>query len=101
MYNDFTLCKVGAKCIFVLFQTCFAYFRGQNVKCLINIKEFLRKMRSKWFFRDKPTKHSSARLSFRVKPNWKTPNRRPAIEMFLSKLEKRSSLCVAWYVSRS
>ena len=64
-----------------LFQTFLPYFRGQNVKCLINIKEFIRKMRPKWFFCDEPTKHFSARPSFCVKPNWKTFNKCPTISV--------------------
>ena len=57
------------------------------------LKEFIGKMGLKWFFRDKPAKNSSERLAFRVKPNLKPPRRHHAAEMFLSKLEKRSSLC--------
>ena len=44
-------------------------------------------MRCKWFFRNKPTVNFSEAPAFCVKLNWNPPKRRPAIEIFLSKLE--------------
>ena len=47
--------------------------------------EFNRKMRCKWFFRDKPSPNFSE--VFGPKSNWKPPTGHPCVELFFSKLE--------------
>ena len=49
--------------------------------------EFSRKMRCKWFFRDKPSSDFSEFPAFRPKSNLKLPPGHPCVELFLSKLE--------------
>ena len=46
--------------------------------------EFARKMRFKWFFRNKPTENFSEAPAFHVKSNWNPPKGQSAIEIFLS-----------------
>ena len=50
--------------------------------------EFCRKMRCKWFFRDETTSEFSETPAFRPKSKWKPPAGHPALELFLSNLEK-------------
>ena len=45
-------------------------------------KEFFRKMRCKWYFRN-----NSEKPAFNVKSNWNLPNSHLALELFLSKLK--------------
>ena len=47
-----------------------------------DFNEFTRKMRCKWFFRNKPTENISKTPAFRVKSNWNAPNEHPTIEFF-------------------
>ena len=44
-------------------------------------------MRCKWYFRNEPTENFSEKPAFNVKSNCNPPNRHPALEIFLSKLE--------------
>ena len=46
--------------------------------------DFSRKMRLKWYFRNKATQDFSERSSFRSKSSWKTPQRNASFELFLS-----------------
>ena len=49
-----------------------------------DFNEFARKMRCKWFFRNKPTENFSEAPAFHVKSNWNPPKGQSAIEIFLS-----------------
>ena len=52
-----------------------------------DFNEFGRKMRCKWYFRDKPSNDFSKIPPFRPKPTWKPPGGDPCVELFLSKME--------------
>ena len=45
-------------------------------------------MRNRWYFRNEPTPKFSEVPCFKTKSSWKPPNGRPALEIFLSKVEK-------------
>ena len=45
-------------------------------------------MRNRWHFRNEPTPKFSEVPCFKTKSSWKPPNGRPALEIFLSKVEK-------------
>ena len=50
--------------------------------------EFCRRMRIKWYFRNKPTPQFSEVPCCKNKSSWRPPNGHPALEVFLSKFEK-------------
>ena len=50
--------------------------------------EFYWRMRNRWYFRNEPTPKFSEVPCFKTKSSWKPPNGRPALEIFLSKVEK-------------
>ena len=52
-----------------------------------DLNDFIRKMRCKWYFRDKPSKDFSEIPAFRPKSTWKPPVGDPCVELFLSKME--------------
>ena len=53
-----------------------------------DFSEFCRRMRNKWYFRNEPTPQFSEVPRFKTKSSWRPPNGHPALEIFLSKVEK-------------
>ena len=53
-----------------------------------DFSEFCRRIRSKWYFRNDPTPQFSEVPCFKTKSSWRHPNGHPALEIFLSKVEK-------------
>ena len=45
-------------------------------------------MRNKWYFRNEPTPQFSEVPCMKTKSLWRRPNGHPALEIFLSKVEK-------------
>ena len=54
-----------------------------------DFEEFCRRMRLKWYFRNKLTHDFSEKTLFTLKSSWKLPTGHPNLEVFLSKLEKQ------------
>ena len=50
--------------------------------------ELCRRMRKKWYFRNEPTPQFSEVPCFETKSSWRPLNGHPALEIFLSKVEK-------------
>ena len=53
-----------------------------------DFSEFCRRKRKKWYFRNEGTSLFSEVPRFKIKSSWRFPNRHPALEIFLSKVEK-------------
>ena len=53
-----------------------------------DFSEFCRRMRNKWYFRNEPTPQFSEVPCCSTKSSWRPPNGHPALEIFLSKVEK-------------
>ena len=53
-----------------------------------DFKEFSRRMRCKWNFRNEPTNNFSEIAAFRPKSEWKRPKGHASLEVFLSRVEK-------------
>ena len=52
-----------------------------------DFKEFCRRMRLKWHFRNEPTPEFSDRLAFSPKSLWNPPTVHPNLEVFLSQIK--------------
>ena len=50
--------------------------------------EFCRRTTNKWYFRNEPTPQFSEVPCFKITFLWRPPNGHPALEIFLSKVEK-------------
>ena len=50
-------------------------------------KEFCRRMRTKWYFKNEPTKEFSNIPAFSPKSSWTPPNGHPNLEVYLSQIE--------------
>ena len=53
-----------------------------------DLREFSRKMRCKWHFRNGVPQNNEEISQFRVKLQWNPPKGHPALEAFLNKTEK-------------
>ena len=53
-----------------------------------NLREFSRKMRCKWHFRNEVPQNNEEISQFKVKSQWNPPKGHPALEAFLNKTEK-------------
>ena len=53
-----------------------------------NLREFSRKMRCKWHFRNEVSQNNEEISQFKVKSQWNPPKGHPALEAFLNKTEK-------------
>ena len=53
-----------------------------------DVDEFSRKMRLKWYFRNKATEDFSETPSFICKSSWKPPQGNASLELFLSQTER-------------
>ena len=53
-----------------------------------DLKDFCRRMRVKWYFRDEPTLFFSEQLSFSPESSWSPPAGHPNLEEFLSQTER-------------
>ena len=53
----------------------------------LDFNEISRKMWSKWYFRDEPSKAFSEIPTFRLKSTWKPPASNLCVELFLDKME--------------
>ena len=53
-----------------------------------DFSEFCRRMKNKWYFRSEPTPQFSEVPCFKTKSLWRPPNGHPALEIFLSRVEK-------------
>ena len=52
-----------------------------------DFNEFCRRMRTKWYFKDEPTKEFSNIPAFSPKSTWMPPNGHPNLEVYLSYIE--------------
>ena len=52
-----------------------------------DFNEFCRRMRTKWYFKDEPTKEFSNIPAFSPKSTWMPPNGHPNLEVYLSQIE--------------
>ena len=57
-----------------------------------DFSEFCQCMRNKWYFRNEPTPQFSEVPCIKTKSLWRRPNGHPALEIFLSKVEKTLTL---------
>ena len=53
-----------------------------------DFSEFCRRKRNKWYFRNERTSLFSEVPRFKIKSSWRSPYGHPALEIFLSKVEK-------------
>ena len=53
-----------------------------------DFSEFCWRMRNKWYFRNEPTPEFGEVRCCKTKSSWRPPNGHPALEIFLSKVEK-------------
>ena len=53
-----------------------------------DLEDLARKMRCKWYFKNDVTENFSQPPAFQIKSNWNPPKGQPALEMFLSQIER-------------
>ena len=53
------------------------------------MEEFKRRMRLRWFFKDRRTKKEHSKNEFKLKSNWNPPKADPLLKSCLSILEKK------------